>query len=267
MRHLILTGSVLALLALAGNATAATVERKVGYEIDGKSFEGVLVYDDSVTTKRPAILMEPDWSGVSAHAIEFAREVSGKDYVVFVADLFGVGYAPQSVKERAGASGAIHKDLKATYARGDKGLAVLLAEGEKLGIVDPARVAGIGFCFGGGVLLEFARTGLDLKAITVFHVTNPQPVDPAVPVKIKGPVLVLHGADDPITPRKAIAALEDELDANKTPWQVMLFSNTVHAFTERAAPLPGASAQATRYDAAVAKKSVEMMREFFAGAL
>jgi dienelactone hydrolase len=71
---------------------AAIVERKIGYEIGGKAFEGVLVYDDVITAMRPAVLMEPDWSGVSQHSVELARDIAGTDYVVFVADLFGVGY-------------------------------------------------------------------------------------------------------------------------------------------------------------------------------
>jgi dienelactone hydrolase len=265
MRHLIFTSMVLALIG--GSASAAMIERRVGYEIDGKAFEGVLVYDDSVTAKRPAVLMEPDWSGVSTHSVELAREIAGRDYVVFVADLFGVGYAPKDAKERATATTAIHGDINVMRARGGKGLDVMLTEGERLGIVDPTKIAGIGFCFGGGVLLEVAREGRDFKALTVFHVTNPQPADPAGPSKIKSPVLVLHGADDPITPRKAISALEDELDAAKVRWQAVLFSGTVHAFTDTSAPVTGASAAVTRYDPVVAKRSHEMMREFFAGTL
>jgi dienelactone hydrolase len=263
MRRLILTSATLAVISTT--ASAAMVERKIGYEIGGKAFEGVLVYDDSVTAKRPAILMEPDWSGVSPHAIAQAREVAGKDYVVFVADLFGVGYAPKDVKERAAASGGVHGDINIARARGDKGLEVMLAEGGKLGIINPAKVAGIGFCFGGGVLLEVAREGRDIKAVTVFHVTNPQSVDTAAPSNIKSAVLVLHGADDPVTPRKSISALEDELDADKVRWQAVLFSGTVHSFTDPTAPDPGATTQVQRYDPEVAKRSYAIMREFFGG--
>jgi dienelactone hydrolase len=265
MRHFILASA--ALMLISSSASATMVERKIGYEIGGKAFEGVLVYDDSVKMKRPTILMEPDWSGVSPHAITQAREVAGKDYVVFVADLFGVGYAPKDVKERAVATGAVHGDINLMRVRGGKGLEVMLAEGGKLGIIDPAKVAGIGFCFGGGVLLELAREGREFKALTVFHVTNPQSVDPAGPSQIKAAVLVLHGADDPVTPRKAISALEDEFDATKVRWQAVLFSGTVHSFTDMSAPDPGASTKVQRYDPEVAKRSYAIMREFFAGNL
>jgi dienelactone hydrolase len=265
MRSFVLAAVALALIG--SHASAEMVERKIGYEIGGKAFEGVLVYDGAITAKRPAVLMEPDWSGVSPHSVELAREIAGNDYVVFVADLFGVGYAPKDAKERAAAIAGVHGDVNIERTRADKGLEVMLAEGQRLGIIDPTKIAGIGFCYGGGVLLEVAREGRDFKALTVFHVTNPQPADPASPAKIKSPVLVLHGADDPITPRKAISALEDELDAAKVRWQAVLFSGAVHAFTDTSAPVTGASPSVTRYDPVVAKRSYEMMREFFASIL
>jgi dienelactone hydrolase len=262
MLRLILTFAVL--LLIGRSASADMVERKIGYDIDGKKFEGVLVYDDSVKAKRPAILMEPDWAGVGVKAMAQAREVAGKDYVVFVADVFGVGYAPKDTKEMQAASGAVHGDIALSRARGGKALDVMLAEGGKLGIIDPTKIAGIGFCFGGGILLDLARDGRDFKALTVFHVTFPQSVDPAGATKIKGAVLVLHGADDPVTPRKAIAALEDELDAAKIHWQAVLFSGTVHSFTDVTATDP-AAANVQRYDPEVTKRSYAMMRDFFAG--
>ena len=259
---LICLGSAL----ISSSASAAMVERKIGYEVGGKAFEGVLVYDDSVTTKRPAILMEPDWSGVGPNIAQ-ARGIAGKDYVVFVADLFGVGYAPKDVKEKAAAVGVVRGDVNMARARGAKGLEVMLAEGEKLGIIDPAKIAGIGFCFGGGVLLDTAREGSKINALAVFHVTFPQSADPTGPSNIKGAVLVLHGADDPVTNRKAISALEDELDAAKVPWQTVLFSGTVHSFTDVTAPEPGYTTKVQKYDPEIAKRSYDLMREFFAAHL
>lgn len=256
--------AVAALAVIGGSASAKMVERKIGYEIDGKKFAGALVYDDSVKTKRPAVLMEPDWAGVGTKAMAQARAVAGKDYVVFVADVFGVGYAPKDTKEMQAASGAVHGDINLSRARGGKALDVMLAEGGRLGLIDPRKVAGIGFCFGGGILLDLARAGRDFKALAVFHITFPGTVDPAGASKVKGPVLVLHGADDPVTPRKAIAALEDELDAAKVKWQTVLFSGTVHSFTDVTATDP-AAAKVQRYDPVVAKRSYAMMRDFFAG--
>jgi dienelactone hydrolase len=261
MKRLML--AVTALAFIAGSASAAMVERKVGWEIDGKKFEGALVYDDSVKGKRPAVFMEPDWAGVGTAALAQAREVAGKDYVVLLADVFGVGYAPKDTKEMQAAMTVIHDDIALSRARGVQALDALLAEGEKLGLVDPAQLAGIGFCFGGGILLDLARAGRDFKALAVFHITFPHSADPAGAAKVKGAVLVLHGADDPVTPRKAIAALEDELDAAKVKWRTVLYSGTVHSFTDVTATIP--AAKATRYDPAVANSAYAEMRGFFAG--
>ena len=262
MLRFIFAGVAFALIS--GSASAAMVERKIGYEVGGKAFEGVLVYDDSVKTKRPAVLMEPDWWGVNPNAIAQAKQIAGKDYVIFVADIYGVGYAPKNRADKVAAVSAIRHDIKMSRARGGKGLDVMLTEGNKLGIIDPNKIAGIGFCFGGGVLLDVAREGRPFNALAVFHVTLPQSADPTGPSTIKGAVLVLHGANDPITPRKAISALEDELDAAKVQWQTVLFSGAVHSFTDVAAPEPEATTASQKYDRELAKRSYALMREFFA---
>jgi dienelactone hydrolase len=264
MRRLIL--AVAGLAFIGGSASAAMVERKVGYEIDGKQFQGALVYDDGVGAKRPAIFMEPDWAGAGVAAMAQAREIAGRDYVVLVADVFGADYAPKDTKEMQAAMTVIHDDITLSRARGGKALDALLSEAGKLGIVDPTKLAGIGFCFGGGILLDLARAGRDFKALAVFHVTFPQSADPAGAAKITGPVLVLHGADDPVTSRKAIAALEDEFDAARVKWRTVLYSGTVHSFTDVTATNP-ATAKSSRYDAAVAKSAYREMRDFFAGIL
>jgi dienelactone hydrolase len=265
MRRIML--AVAALTLIGRGAAAEMVEHKIGYEIDGRKFESVLVYDDAVSGKRPAILMEPDWAGVGTKAIAQAREVAGKDYVVFVADMYGGGYAPKDVKEMQTTSFAVRNDVAQSRARGAKALEVMLAEGGKLGVIDPAKVAGIGFCIGGGMILDLVRDGHDeLKAIAVFHVTFPQSADPTGASKLSSKVLILHGADDPVTKRPAIAALQDELDAAKVGWETVMFSGTVHSYTDVTATDP-AGFKAQRYDAEVSRRSYATMREFFAGAL
>lgn len=256
MRKIIL--GIVAAALLSSPAAAKMVEQRIGYEIDGKKFEGMLVYDDSVKTKRPAVLMMPDWDGVDPKSVDQAKLVAGNRYVVFVADMFGVGYKPKDFKEKLEASSAVHKDLALTLVRGNKAMEVFMAEGKKRDLIDPAKTAGIGFCAGGGLVLELARDGMDMKAVVVFHVTYPNPVDPARGNKVKGRVLVVHGAEDPVTPKKAIDALQDELTAAKVPWQTVIFSGAVHSFTD-----PTAKRGSSVYDEKLAKRSYVMMRDFF----
>ena len=146
--------------------------------------------------------MQPDWNGVSAETIDLARTVAGKDYVVLMADMFGAGWgAKQRPRpELAAAVKAIHSDLAFTVGCGGMAYDRLLAEANKLGLVDTAKKAAIGYCAGGGFVLEQARAGADFKAVVVFHVTNPNPSVAGTPTNIKGRVLAIHGSADPVTP-------------------------------------------------------------------
>ena len=127
----------------------------------------------------------------------------------------------------------------------------------------PAKVLAIGYCAGGGYVLEQARAGADFKALVVFHVTNPNPVVAGTPCNIKGRVLAIHGAADPVTPKPMMDAFEDELTKAKVDWQVMMFGPpAVHSFCD-----PTAKGPATQYDEKLCRKSYMLMRDFFAETL
>ena len=237
----------------------ALIERPLGYSFDGHKFDGILVYDDSVTAKRPAVFMEPDWDGAGAKAVAQAKIVAGQDYVVYVADMFGDGYKPGNFDQKMAASRFVHDDIARSRARGNKAMDVFLAEGRTQNLIDPARIAGIGYCFGAGCLFDLAREGRAFKALTAFHITYPGTTDPAGAAKVKAAVLVIHGAEDPVTPRPAIHALEAELDAAKVKWQTVMFSGAVHSFCD-----PEAKAAPTLYDPVLAARSYVLMRNFFA---
>ncbi len=236
------------------------VETKVAYQVNGRQFEGMLVYDDCVSTKRPAIFMQPDWKGVSPDTIAQARAVAGKDHVVLMADMFGAGYGdkPKPREELAARMRAVHSDLPFTLACGSKAYDTLLAQADKLGLVDSAGTA-VGYCAGGGFVLEQARAGADFRSVVVLHVTNPNPVVPGSTCNIKGRVLAIHGSADPITPKSMMDAFEEELTTAKIDWQVMMFGGAVHSFCD-----PTANAAGTRYDEKLCRKSYQLMHDFFA---
>ena len=240
-------------------------EKKVSYRIGGRQFEGMIVYDDTISAKCPAIFMQPDWKGVCSDTVGQARTVAGKDFVVLMADMFGAGYgAKQKTPDelRAGML-AVHNDLPFTLNCGEAAYDTLMSEATKLGIVDTAKKAAIGYCAGGGYALEQARGGADFKAVVVFHVTNPNPVVPATPCNIKGRVLAIHGRADPVTPKPMMDALEDELSKAKVDWQIMMFGPpAVHSFCD-----PTAKGPATQYDEKLCRKAYTLMRDFFAETL
>jgi len=239
-------------------------EMKAPYQVNGRQFEGMIVYDGSVTAKRPAIFMQPDWKGVCADTIAQARTAAGKDYVVLMADMFGKGYGdkPKNQDELRAGMLAVHKDRAFTVACGGVAYDTLLAEADKLGLVDAGKKAAIGYCAGGGYALEQARAGADFKAVVVFHVTNPNPVIPGTPCNIKGRVLAIHGSADPVTPKPMMDAFEEELTKAKVDWQVMMFGGAVHSFCD-----PTVNAGPTRYDEKLCRKSYLLMHDFFAETL
>jgi dienelactone hydrolase len=236
-------------------------EKTVPYDYDGRKFEGMLVYDESVSAKRPAIFMQPDWLGVCRHSIDMAHEVAAKDYVVMMADMFGAGYGAREKTrdELMKISREVRTDLKFLLGCGAAAYRALSAEAGRLGAVDPGKTGAIGYCIGGGFALEQARAGADFKGTVVFHVTLPNPVDAAKKPNIKGRVLALHGSADPVTPKPQMDALEAELTEAKVDWQVMMFGHAVHSFCDK-----GQNGPALRYDEKLCKQSYRMMREFFA---
>jgi dienelactone hydrolase len=240
-------------------------EKKVPYQVNGRQFEGMIVYDDSVKGRRPAIFDQPDWKGVCPDTIAQARAVAGRDHVVLMADMFGVGYGDKEKSRdelRVGMT-AVHKDLQFTLACGDAAYKALTAEADRLGLIDPKKTAGIGFCAGGGFVLEQARAGADFKAVVVFHVTNPNPVAPGTPCNIKGRVLAIHGRADPVTPKPMMDALEDELTKAKVDWHIVTFGRGVHSFCDPTANHPPGAL----YDEKLCRTSYMLMRDFFAETL
>jgi len=240
------------------------VEKAVRYEVGGKQYEGMLVYDDSVKGKRPAVFSQPDWKGVCEDTIAQAREAAGKDYVVLLADMFGLGYGakPKTQDDLMKSSRAARNDFAFINACGGKAYEALSAEAEKLGLIDKAKTLAIGYCIGGGFALEQARAGAPFKATVVFHVTMPNPVQSGTKCNIKGRVLAIHGSADPVTPKPMIDALEQELTEAKVDWELVMFGHAVHSFCD-----PTANAGPTRYDAKLCRKSYALMREFFAETL
>lgn len=247
--------SVLALIGMLGVAEAAVVAKPVAYDIDGEAFEGTLVYDDAVTTPRPGLVMVPNWLGVTDRAAEKAARVASDKYVVLIADLYGKHVRPTNPDEARAAASALRGDRPLMRKRTQAAVDVLKAKAAEVAL-DTQKLAAIGFCFGGGTVLELARSGAELGAFVSFHgnLDTPNPADAR---NIKAPVLVLHGADDPGVPQQQVDGFVAEMKAADTDWQLVSYGGAVHSFTDPYANVPGRN----EYHPLVAGRAFQAMND------
>lgn len=248
---------MISLLAFVTLASAAPRVVPVDWTVGGAPFSGVLVYDDATATKRPGLVMVPNWMGVSPAAVEKAKMIAGTDYVVLVADVYGAKVRPTDTKQASEAAGALYADRPALRARAKAAVDTLVAQAAKVPL-DPTRIGAIGFCFGGSTAVELARSGADLDGFVSFHGGLDTSM-PAAKGAIKAPVLVLNGAADGYVKPEHIAAFEREMTDAGADWQLVNYGGAVHCFTETDAN----SAPACLYDAETARRAYGAMDLFF----
>ncbi|MES2639961.1 MAG: dienelactone hydrolase family protein [Myxococcota bacterium] len=227
---------MLVALALAAVAQAAPRAVPVEWTVAGAPYSGFVVYDDATKTKRPGIVMVPNWMGVNDAAVEKAKTIAGTEYVVLLADVFGAKVRPTDTKQAGETAGALYADRPALRARATAAVETLRAQASKVPL-DVSKVAAIGFCFGGSAVLELARGGADLDAFVSFHGGLATPM-PAAKGAIKGPVLVLNGAADANVKPEDIAAFQTEMTTAGADWQFVNFGGAVHCFAEPDANRP-----------------------------
>ncbi|MGB7388134.1 MAG: dienelactone hydrolase family protein, partial [Pseudomonas neustonica] len=179
------------------------------------------------------------------------------DYVVFVADMYGKDIRPQNADEAGAAATVVRSDRPLMRHRVNAALDVLREQAKKVPLQTDNLVA-IGFCFGGGTVLELARSGTEIKGVVSFHgnLDTPEPADADA---IKMPVLVLHGADDPFVPQEQVLAFEDEMRNAKADWQLFSYGGAVHSFSDPYAKMTGKA----EYHPQVAQRAFGAMRQFF----
>ncbi len=234
---------------------AAPVAKPIEWKIGGDTFSGYLVYEDSVKTSRPGLVMVPNWKGVNDSAIEKARLVAGDDYVVLVADVYGKDVRPKNDAEAGPVATALRADRPKLRARVQKAVEVLKRQPATL--VDGARIGAFGYCFGGSTVLELVRAGDTLAGVASLHgaLATELPATGAV----NTPVLVLNGGDDAYVSAAEITAFQDEMRKAGADWQFVNFSGAVHCFAESDAHNPPGCV----YHERSAKRAYRMMADFF----
>ncbi|MCS4233854.1 dienelactone hydrolase family protein [Stenotrophomonas sp. BIGb0135] len=238
-------------------ALAAMQAKPVEWTLDGTTFSGVLVYDDSDSDKRPGLVMVPNWKGVNDSAIAKAKQLAGDDYVVLVADVYGKGVRPKTDAEAGPVATKLRNDRPVLRARALKAIEVLKAQAGKAPL-DAGRIGAVGFCFGGTTVLEMARAGAPLAGVVSLHGGLGSPL----PAKAGGShpsVLVLNGADDKGVSKDDIASFEQEMNTAKVDWEFTNYSGAVHCFAESDANSP----PGCLYNERAAKRAWKALDAFF----
>ena len=228
----------------------------IEYTADGARMIGQLAVDDTRAGKRPGVLVCHEGPGLTEHTRKIAARLAGLGYAAFAMDYHGGGKPLTDPAEMRSRIGAWMSDATGIRARATAALDVLRAQKE----VDPARLAAIGYCFGGTTSLELGRAGCDLKAIVGFHsgLATARPQDAK---NIKGKVLVNIGADDPIIPPEQRLDFEKEMKAAGIDWRLQLYGGAGHSFTNPAADSRGM--KGFFYHEAADRRSWNAMIELF----
>ena len=211
---------LLVLWVMTGVAVAA--ERDVGYEVEGKPYQGFWAGSKA---DAPFLLLVHDWDGLTDYEKKRARMLAELGYSVFAVDLFGAGVRPESTEERKKLTAALYQDRTKMRALLQGGLAAARKEGA---ILDNA--VAFGYCFGGAVVLELARSGADLKGFVSFHggLETPEGQDYR---SVRGQILILHGTADASVSMSDFAKLAGDLEQAGVGHEMISYAGAPHAFT------------------------------------
>ena len=228
-----------------------------------------VVYDDTTQAKRPGIVMVHEWWGITKHIHNEARNFAKQGYTVLISDMYGDAKTADNPKDAGALSSSVMKNPTVMELRFNAARDELAKQPS----VNSQRIGAVGYCFGGTVVLNMARTGADLAAVAGFHASlglnTPAPRPGAVKAKIlKAKILILNGADDPFLEREQYDALKKDFDAAKVDYRVIQYPGAVHAFTNpEATELGNKFNLPLRYDAKADQESKAEADKFFAAHL
>ncbi len=238
--------------------SAEIIEKPMTYSHGDVQLEGFVTYDsEKVTDSAPGVLIIHQWMGITDHEKRVARNLADLGYVAFGADIYGKENRPENTSEAGQLSGSFKSNRSLYRER----LNLALEQMKALEVVDESRTASIGYCFGGTGVLELARSGADVDAVVSFHggLDSPTPEDAE---NIKASVLVCHGGKDPLVSDEELLGLMNELRApGDIDWQVLIFSQAKHSFTDIDAD-PNASGPSA-YNENADQRSWDAMKDLF----
>ena len=232
-------------------------EMNISYGGDNITMNGFVAYDTSIDTKRPAILIIPEWWGLNEYPKMRARELAKLGYIAMAMDMYGNGLTTDSPSTAGKLATPFYSDPQKAKARIDAALVALKSYMQ----TDTAKIAAIGYCFGGGMLLNAARLGEPFKGVVSFHGTLVG--TPANKDLLTAKILVCHGADDPFVKKEEVDKFKKQMDSIKADYTFKTYPGAVHAFTNPKSTEVGKKwNMPIAYNAAADSASWKDMKEF-----
>jgi dienelactone hydrolase len=255
------TRTVLAIFSLlfVCNAAADVVTREVSYTSGDTVMKGLVAYDDSIEDTRPGVLVVHEWWGHNDYARKRARMLAELGYTALAVDMYGDGKTADHPEDAGKFSSAVGGNLPLARARYQAALETL----KQQPTVEADKIAAIGYCFGGGIVLGMARMGTDIDGVVSFH-GSLATSSPAMKGDIKTRIRVFNGADDPFVKAEQIEAFKKEMDSAGADYKFVNYPGAVHSFTN-----PGADALGKKFNLPLAynekadKDSWQQMQDFF----
>lgn len=214
------------LVFLALPLQAAVVGEEITYSADGTELKGYVAYDDAIKGKRPGVLVVHEWWGHNEYARKRAQMLAEEGYVGFALDMYGGGKTAGHPDQAGEFSAAVKQNMPMAEKRFRAALDVL----KKHPQVNRRDIAAIGYCFGGGIVLEMARRGVPLDAVASFHgsLTTDNPAEPG---EVQADIFVANGADDPFVKDEQVRAFKEEMEQADAEYRFVSYPGAKHSFT------------------------------------
>lgn len=211
-------------------ANCGVIGKPVDYTADGVTLKGYIAYNDTIKEKRPGVLVVHEWWGNNDYSRMRANMLAELGYVALAVDMYGNGQVVDNPGDAGKFSGETMKNTQGMEARFAAAQHLL----KKNSSVDSSRIAAIGYCFGGGVVLQMALAGADLKGVVCFH-PGLGSILPAEKGKVKAKILVCNGEADKFNSEETIRDFKAGLDSAKVEFRFVNYPDAIHSFTNPAA--------------------------------
>ena len=247
---------ILMILAIGPTANAKVVTKPVSYLHRDSKLEGYLAYDDSITGKRPGVLVVHEWWGLNDYARRRAEQLAGMGYVAFALDMYGKGKVTEHPNEAGEWMEQIKSNVHFWQQRALAGLELLRKDPR----TDTKRIAAIGYSFGGATVQQLAYSGADIKGVVSFHGSLIPPGENIVKA-VKAKILICHGALDPFADPQAVINYIDAMRVSNLDWQMNIYGGARHSFTVPDADKVGMAA--LKYSKSADQRSWAQMKLLF----